>query len=311
VSSSFRYEKLGYAALNVTDLDRSIRFYRDLVGLELVDRGEDHAFLRCSHDHHNLVLHRAETAGIRRAAFKMASRGDLDAAFAAFTEAGLQPIRLAEAECAALQQGPSFRVREPNSGLQIECYERMTHMALPFAPVLARIARIGHVVVATPAYDRAVEVLRKSFNFVLSDFVDGKFSWMRCFPNPLHHSFAIGRSDRNHLHHVNFMVSDIDDIGTTLNRMRAAGVPIVFGPGRHLPSTSIFLYFLDPDGLTIEFSFGMELIEEQGSRAPRMLEMHPRTMDLWGSAPASEFGRDGEIERDLGGRALPVAEVVP
>lgn len=297
--SSFRYEKLGYAALNVTDLERSIGFYRDLVGLDLVEHHADRAYLRCSQDHHNLVLYQSTVPGIRRTGFKMASRGDLDAAFAAFSEAGLKPDWLSEADCGALQQGPTFRVREPNSGLQIECYERMTYMALPFSAALAQIARIGHVVVATSAYDEAVEVLSRTFNFALSDFVEGKFSWMRCFPNPLHHSFAIGRSDHNHLHHVNFMVSDIDDIGTTLNRMRAAGVPIVFGPGRHLPSTSIFLYFLDPDGLTIEFSFGMEKIEEDGGRAPRMLEMHPRTMDIWGSAPAPEFGRGGEIEREM------------
>ena len=58
------------------------------------------------------------------------------------------------------------------------------------------------------------------------------------------------------------MVTDIDDVGGAMNRMKAANVPIVFGPGRHLPSTSIFLYFLDPDGNTTEYSFGMELFEE-------------------------------------------------
>ena len=91
------------------------------------------------------------------------------------------------------------------------------------------------------------------------------------------------------------MVTDIDDIGCAATRLREAGVPIVFGPGRHLPSTSIFLYFLDPDGLTIEFSFGMEQIDEHAGREPRMLELHPRTMDIWGSAPDPRFGRDGVI----------------
>ena len=38
--SDIRYRRLGYVALNVTDLDRSEAFYRDQVGLEsLVDRG--------------------------------------------------------------------------------------------------------------------------------------------------------------------------------------------------------------------------------------------------------------------------------
>lgn len=298
MNPDFRYEKLGYAALNVTDLDRSISFYRDLMGLDLVASDSATAFLRCSRDHHNLVLHQAAQAGIKRAAFKMASRADLDAAYASFVSEGLRPSWVDPAECAILRQGPSFRVREPHSGLQMEFYERMVHLALPYLPSLTNIVRIGHVVVGTRAYEEAVESLNAKFNFAISDFVEGKFSWMRCFPNPLHHTFAIGRSDREHLHHINFMVSDIDDIGSTVQRLRNADVPIVFGPGRHLPSTSIFLYFLDPDGLTIEFSFGMEQIEEHGGRQPRMLEMHPRTMDIWGSAPDPRFGRDGVIEGD-------------
>lgn len=291
----FRYDKLGYAALDVTDLDRSVRFYRDLVGLELSARDECAAYLRCSRDHHNLVLYQAPRAGLRRVAFQLATPRDLEAAFASFAADGLQPQWLAPAECAALAQGPSLRVREPCTGLQLELYARITQLAQPYRPPLTKIARIGHVVVGTAAYEEAVASLQRRFNFAISDYVDGKFSWLRCFPNPLHHSFAVGRSEREHLHHVNFMVTDIDDIGCAATRLREAGVPIVFGPGRHLPSTSIFLYFLDPDGLTIEFSFGMEQIDEHGGREPRMLELHARTMDIWGSAPDPRFGRDGVI----------------
>ena len=54
------------------------------------------------------------------------------------------------------------------------------------------------------------------------------------------------------------MVSEIDDIGTAINRFKHHDVPIVFGPGRHIASNSVFLYFLDPDGLTLEYSYGME-----------------------------------------------------
>ncbi len=48
----FRYRKPGYVALNVTDVERSIHFYRDLVGLQLEERfGDEAACLRCSDDH--------------------------------------------------------------------------------------------------------------------------------------------------------------------------------------------------------------------------------------------------------------------
>ena len=292
----FRYEKLGYAALNVTNLDRSVAFYRDLMGLELVAQTDAVAYLRCSSDHHNLVLYAAEKAGLKRVAYKLATPEDLTHAYHFYMAEGLHPAWLSHEEYPAANQGPTFRVREPYSGVMFEFYDRMTHLALPYQPTVTKIARLGHVVVGSKNYEKAVHCLSTIFNFAISDFVEGKFSWMRCFPNPLHHTFAIGNSSRDHLHHVNFMVTDIDDIGKALNRLQKAGVQVVFGPGRHLPSTSIFLYFLDPDGMTMEFSFGMEELPEESARLPRMLEMHPNTMDIWGSSPHECFGKNGEIE---------------
>ncbi len=70
---------------------------------------------------------------------------------------------------------------------------------------------------------------------------------------------------------------------------------MVFGPGRHLPSTSVFLYFLDPDGLTLEYSFGMEQFPELGPRAPRRLEPTPLNVDSWGSYRDPRTTAIGEI----------------
>lgn len=294
----FRYEKLGYAALNVTSLERSIPFYQQLMGLDLVAKDDEVAYLRCSRDHHNLVLYKASVPGLRRAAYKVASPEDLERAFKHLQAHGLEPRWIDDQECRRLNQGPTFRAREPSSSVQFEFYDRMTQMARPFEPSVTNIARIGHVVVASRNYKDAIPRLASAFNFAISDFVVDKFCWMRCAPNPLHHSLAMGYSERDHLHHINFMVTDIDDVGKALNRMRKAGVEVVFGPGRHLPSTSIFLYFLDPDGLMMEFSFGMEEIHEEDARQPRMLEMHPNTMDIWGSTPSERFGKTGEIAVD-------------
>ena len=40
-----RYRKLGYVELNVSDLDRSETFYRDIVGLQHVGKRADGAVL--------------------------------------------------------------------------------------------------------------------------------------------------------------------------------------------------------------------------------------------------------------------------
>ncbi|MFI4932363.1 MAG: VOC family protein [Burkholderiales bacterium] len=292
----FRYRKLGYAALTITDLERSVRFYRDLLGLDLVEQSADTAFLRCSRDHHNLVLHRGAKPGLKRVGFELESQSDAEQAFAHFEQLGLKPRRVPRDEAQALRQGPSFRVREPHCQLEFDFYGATTVMAKLYVPTVAQIARLGHVVIGTSDFTGAHRSLREDFGFVESDFVEDRFSFMRCFPNPYHHTLAIGASNANHLHHVNFMVTDIDDVGRAFHRMTKAGVKIAFGIGRHPPSGSVFLYFFDPDGLTVEYSYGMEEFPEVGAREPRMLEPVPESLDTWGAVPDPMFGKGGPIE---------------
>ena len=58
----FQLRKLGHVVLNVTDLERSVRFYTDLLGLEISDRYPDSmvpggmVFMRCNADHHGVAL---------------------------------------------------------------------------------------------------------------------------------------------------------------------------------------------------------------------------------------------------------------
>lgn len=296
MNAPFRYRKLGYAALTVTDLGRSVPFYRDLMGLDLVEQTPEVAYLRCSRDHHNLVLYRGATAGLKRVGWELETQADADRAYEHFHSLGLEPRHVAIDEARALRQGPGFRVRVPGCGLEFEYYGSTTVMARPWVPTVAKIARLGHVVIGTSDFAATQRALLRDFGFVQSDFVEDRFSFMRCFPNPFHHAFAVGASSAHHLHHVNFMVSDIDDVGRAWHRMTKAGVKIAFGIGRHPPSGSVFLYFFDPDGLTVEYSYGMEEFPEVGAREPRMLEPVPESLDTWGAVPDPEFGKQGVIE---------------
>ena len=165
----------------------------------------------------------------------------------------------------------------------------------PFLPTLAKIQRLGHVVWATPHYDEANAFFRDVLSFVESDRLGEGITFYRAFPNPYHHGIGVGRSARNHFHHLNFMVTEIDDIGRALARFRAKDVAVVFGPGRHPASTSVFLYFLDPDGMTLEYSFGMEEFPEVDPRAPRRLEPTPLNFNSWGSYRDPRMSTTGEI----------------
>ena len=295
----FRYRKPGYVALNVSDLDRSVHFYRDMVGLQLEERAGEAAFLRCSDDHHNVVLYRSAEPGIKRMAFELESAEDLASARAYVEAQGWWVRDLPADEAAGLRQGPTFRFRVPEHTLTFEFYAHMDKGAGAYMPTVAKIQRLGHVVVHCADRDAFLRTLTEKLNFRVSDHFGAQVAFLRCFPNPFHHSFGVSRGEKDGLHHVNFMVTDVDDVGRANNRMRNHDVPIVYGPGRHDISNSIFLYYLDPDRMTAEYSFGMEEFPELAPREPRQLPLKPEILDSWGGVPAPNFGKTGAVEQEL------------
>lgn len=293
-----RYAKLGYVALNVTDIERSRHFYESLWGLDLTETGAGgELYLRCSDDHHNLVLYGGARAGLKRIGWELESEADIDKLAAALGRSGIAVKEIRAEERAALHQGRSIRFSDPFTGAVHECYAQMYNLGgKPWAPTVAKIQRLGHVVLKTPRYEEAIRFYVDTLNFKVSDAIDTYVTFMRCFPNRFHHSFALAKSTAGSLHHVNFMVSEVDDIGKGLWRFHKNNVPVVRGPGRHPPSGSMFLYVLDPDGITVEYSFGMEEFPEVDPRKPRLLAPVPESIDYWGCPTDPRMGAAGEIE---------------
>ncbi len=293
-----RYRRLGYIALTVTDPARSMEFYRDVVGVEAWQGADgETAFLRCSDRHHDLVLSKGDAPALKRIGWEMESAKALDAVREHMTALGIvvHPVSNAEAEMLGVSE--AIRISEPTTGATFEFYTQMDKAPKPFEPTHTRIARLGHVVLSSPAKTDTEKFLTEQLNFRISDHIGPVVTFMRCFPNPLHHSFGVGHGDAAQLGHINFMVTDIDDIGRANVRMKREGVQIVYGPGRHPTSNSIFFYFLDPDGITVEYSFGMEEFPEVDAREPRQFPLLPESFDSWGGVPETTFSKVGGVER--------------
>ncbi len=296
-AAAIRWKQLGYVALNVTDLARSARFYEEIVGLAPVggiDGGA--ALFRCSAKHHDLMLIEAPRAGLARVGWEAESPATRQAAFEHFAALGLAPRGVALEQSEALGvSADAFRFREPNTGATFEVYSSMAPATGAFTPTLAKIQRLGHVVLGAPDLAAAERFCLEEMNFRASDRIEGAVTFMRCFPNRFHHSLGLSQAKAAHLGHVNFMVTEVDDIGKAIWRMKKNQVPVTFGPGRHPPSDSMFFYFADPDGMWVEYSFGMEEFEEAGAREPRLMPMALSSIDYWGSTPDPAYPQLGEI----------------
>jgi catechol 2,3-dioxygenase-like lactoylglutathione lyase family enzyme len=89
-SSPFALRKIGHVVLNVTDLEASVRFYTEVLGLLVSDRYPDSmvaggmVFLRCNTDHHGVALvggrGKSERSTLNHFAFEV---GSLDEVFRA------------------------------------------------------------------------------------------------------------------------------------------------------------------------------------------------------------------------------------
>lgn len=292
-----RYKKLGYLVLSVTDLNKSIDFYENIVGMEFVEREGNTAYLRCSGDHHNLILEQGEEIGLKRVAYELEKVDQFQGVFDYLTEQGLNPVELSSKECQSLAQGRTLRFKDPILSVTYEFYVQIMELGTPFAPKQARITRLLHVVYETNKFDELYDFFTNTLNFRVSD-IQGRetgWAWLRAFPSPFHHDFALTKGKENKLNHLAFQAERVDDVGIQVNKLKDKNVPILFGPGKHHPSGSIFLYFADPDGLTVEYSQGMEEFPEENPREPRRLEPTMHTLDEWGGRPQPGWGKVGKL----------------
>lgn len=291
MATTFRYKKPGYLALAVTDLERTTEFAVKTFGLDLAGDGPSgERFLRCGMDHHCLVLTQETAPGLVRGAWEMETPEDVDRAFAHFSEIGLAPQKLSQEERDVLGIGlnEAFRVIEPVTGACFEYYSCMLQLSRPLQNHLTDFVGLGHYAIGTQKPREATDFAVEHMGFLVSDYVGNLFAaFVRAAPNPNHHSFGYLRSPSPTptFNHVAFMVNSIDDIGCLFNRIEHHDVGRAWGIGRHPTSRSIHLYIHDPDGMTWEYTLGMEQFPELDARPARQMSAAPEDGDLWGARP--------------------------
>ncbi len=274
-----RYKKLGYIALNVSDVQRSRAWYENMVGLQFNRVGAaGEVYLRADADHHSLVLFESDKPSLKRVGWQLEDDAQIDVLTGTLDRHGIAWRSLGRDECDAIGMRETIRMTEPVTGITLDFFgSGMKQMDAPFQPTVAKLRFLCHVGIGTSRYREAVEFYEHVLNFRTSDEIDGRINLMRCFPNPLHHSLALAATPCNMLHHFNIMVSDDEDIVRARVRFEANNVPMVWD-GHHPPSGNTFLFFRDPDGLPVEYGHGMELFPEVGARAHRVFSGKTETL---------------------------------
>lgn len=276
-----------YCRLGTANLDATVEFARNLIGLEEVDCANGQVYLRGDHRDHNICYFAGDpndhTFGLEVETFDA-----LEAAMATLQAAGVGVRRGSDAEAADRRVMGFINFTDPTSN-SVDLVVRPFHSGRRYFPSRdAGITEFSHIGIKTTDPARDEKFWSGLFNIRANDRI-GEAALMSF--DEVHHRIALFPTDQAGIQHINFQVESIDDIMRSHYFLTERQVQIRFGPGRHPTSDAMFLYYEGPDGMTYEYSSGVRNVDE--TWRPRQLPFKDESFCMWGARPNIPEFSDG------------------
>jgi catechol 2,3-dioxygenase len=265
----------GHAQVRVLDLEASIHFYRDVLGL--VETGRDaqgRVYFKCwdERDHNSFVIRQADSAGIDFFGFKVLDKASLDKLDADLQAYGLKTERIPAGEM--LETGERVRFTLP-SGHAIELYADKTKvgngMSLVNPPPWSTARdhgiapiRLDHTLLYGPNIAEVQKIFIEVLGFYLVERVltpDGKGNagiWLSC-GQKVHDIAFVEYPEPGKLHHCSFLLETWDQVLRAGDIMSMNKVAVDIGPTRHGVTRGCTIYAWDPSGNRFETFVGGHL----------------------------------------------------
>ncbi len=247
----------------------------------LIDAGTrgDTSYLRATSDHaYVIAVKEAPKSAMTSATFE-GSKAEVEAVYARVQKSGLKHGKWVD-EFDDPGRGAGFFVAGPEG----EPYRFVTAKdkttALPAEN--ARPLAVSHVVFNTREREAASRTLTEVFGFKLSDRTR-MMNFLRS--DTVHHAVAYADARNVSLNHIAFEMIDTDAVMRGMGRLKDAGCPTVWGPGRHGPGNNVFAYFVAPFGACIEYTSEVQRVgDDYRVGAPEDGKWPPGRGDHWGIA---------------------------
>ena len=273
-----------YLRLGCQDLDQMVDFATRILGLELRERTDTHAYLRGDDSTYNLCYIQGD-ADYDASAFQLRTLDELDEAEGQLIAEGLNVHRGTPAECEERHVEAFIGFTDRNDN-RLELVYRHHRTGVRYFPARdAGITEFGHFGLHSRDIERDLDFWTAFMDARISDRI-GEGALLRI--DEVHHKIALFPSEKSGIQHVNFQVAGIDDVMRSWYFLKENHIPIVFGPGRHPTSTAMFVYFMGPDNRVYEYSAGVKRITDEGAYTPRQFEMKPSSFCMWGARPNVE-----------------------
>jgi catechol-2,3-dioxygenase len=268
-------------AMRVKDLDASVAFHQDILGMAETERSAGVSYLTCNDRHHELMLIQDPgRRGYDHIALEVEDAGALETTVRSAAAAGGEIIGSVYDGEPGIDR--AVRVLAPG-GHVFKLFCGMETVAAP-APG-DRPLKFEHASVKALKMKPLEHFLEQGLGFGFSDRMGRTASWWHC--NDDHHGVAVVRAPRSELSHYAFTMEDFNAMGRVADRLKLQrDQRLIYGPSRHGPGNNQFMYFHDHDGAMVELCADMARMSDyQPRRWPGGLS----SINQWGSPPPPRF----------------------
>lgn len=265
----FEVAQLAHVELLTPKPDETVRFFKELLGLEETEREGQSVYLRAYEDfyHHTLRVTEASKPGLGHVAWRTTSPQALERRVAAIEASGLG-AGWSEGDRG---HGAAYRFTTPDGHpmellWEVEYYEAPAEKQ---STLLNRpqkrpsrgvpVRRLDHVSLMAEDVTPTREFMQEQLGFRLREnilFEGGKVEVGAFLSvSALVHEIALlhdPTGSRGRLHHICYWYGIPQHISDAAEILCENGIPIEAGPGKHGISQALFLYVFEPGGNRVE-----------------------------------------------------------
>jgi catechol 2,3-dioxygenase-like lactoylglutathione lyase family enzyme len=290
-----RVRKIAHATYETSDLDRQVEYYTDILGLILVAKEKDQAFLASTIDHHSVVLRKGDAARCVRLGFQIGIDDDLKEFDKQTAAHGVKTQRVND-------PGPSIAEMitfEDPKGTVMEVFKRGEFSQQKFPDKGIVPHKLGHVAFFVKDVKRTTDFYCDVLGFRVSDWMGDFFSFLRCGPD--HHTINLMRSEQDRHFHTAFELRDWGHMLTACDYLSLHGYKLLWGPGRHGIGHNLFTYHRAPNGMITELFAQLDQMNEElgyfeprpwhrdRPQRPKVWTPDPNASNYWGSGAPEEM----------------------
>ena len=259
---------LGYLVFGSGDLPGWRKLAEEVIGFSTTEAEDGALYLKMDERDFRIAIVPRASETLIGSGWEMATQSDFEALRRQLADQGLALTQGTPEERRLRKVQDFFWFPDP-SGNRAEVFWGFISAFAPFRAPLTGPSGfnttdlgLGHVVLPALELEATQDFYVRTLGFALSDIINMRFGpgdvrvlFNHC-ANRRQHSLALaGMPSANGCVHFYVEMPTLKDVGMALDRVQAAGHPLVLTLGQHVNDDCVSFYFLSPQGFMIEIGW--------------------------------------------------------